>query len=63
MIGLPAAAALMRFLSSELYGVGSAHAAVFVLAPAAVSIVAFVACWFPARRGGRVDPLTALRAE
>ncbi|MFH1572916.1 MAG: ABC transporter permease [Acidobacteriota bacterium] len=62
-IGLPAAAALMRFLSSELYGVASTDPVVFILVPALIASIAFIACWYPARRAARVDPMTALRAE
>jgi putative ABC transport system permease protein len=62
-IGMPAAAALMRCLSSELYGVSATDPAVFILVTTAISAVALLACFQPARRASRVDPLAALRLE
>jgi putative ABC transport system permease protein len=61
--GLGASFAVNRVLASELFGV-SAHDPVTYLAVSAVVIVAgAVACYFPARRATRVDPLIALRFE
>ena len=62
-LGLAGALALTRVLSSLLYGVGARDPLTFVVVPAVLLLVALAACWMPARRAMRVDPLTALRAE
>jgi predicted permease len=63
IIGLGAAAALSRVVSSLLFLGGAAGAAVFMFAAGAMIVVAFVATSIPARRAVSVDPLMALRAE
>jgi putative ABC transport system permease protein len=62
-LGLAGALALTRVLSSLLYGVGARDPLTFVVVPAVLLLVALAACWMPARRAMRVDPLAALRAE
>jgi putative ABC transport system permease protein len=62
-IGLAAAVALSRFLSSLLFGVRAADPATYVAVAAALLAVAVAACWVPASRAMRVDPLVALRAD
>ena len=62
-IGLAGALVLSRSLQSLLFGVGATDPATFSLVAAALLLVAAGACWIPARRATRVDPLTALRAE
>lgn len=62
-IGLAAAAALSRFLSSLLYGVRPLDATTFLLVPGALLLVALGASLIPARRATRVDPAIALREE
>ena len=62
-IGLVSALALGRFLSSQLYGVGSVDPATIVGITGLLLVTAFIACYIPARRATRVDPLTALRFE
>ena len=63
IIGLAAAAASSRVLESLLYGVATDDRLTFVAAPLVLAAVALVACWLPARRATRVDPMKVLRFE
>ncbi len=62
-VGLVAAIALTRFLSSLLFGVSSTDPLSFIAVVAMLLIVVVLACYLPARRGSRVDPMVALRCE
>jgi putative ABC transport system permease protein len=62
-IGFAGAFALSRFVRSLLYGVSPSDPAVYVAVTVLLSIVAALACWIPARRASRVDPMVILRAE
>jgi putative ABC transport system permease protein len=62
-LGLVGALALTRALSPFLYGVSAVDPLTFILISLLLSCVALLACWLPAKRAMRVDPLIALRIE
>jgi macrolide transport system ATP-binding/permease protein len=63
VVGLGLSVIFTRSINSLLYGIGSFDLASFFAAAAVLIIVALVACWVPARRAMRVDPVVALRYE
>jgi hypothetical protein len=63
VIGLAAAAATTRGLTSLLYSVTPNDSLTFILIGGAVSVIAVVASYIPARRAVRIDPVDALRAD
>jgi len=62
-VGLPAALAVAKLFNSFLYGVRPHDVLTFTLVPIFLATVALAACWIPARRAAKVDPLTTLRYE
>ena len=62
-VGVAGALALSRVLANMLFGIGTHDLTTFIAIPILLTAVALVACYFPARRATRVDPVVALRAE
>ena len=62
-LGLIGALTLLRLLESQLFEVSATDGGSYAGAVAVLGAVAFAACWLPARRAAKVDPMIALRAE
>jgi predicted permease len=62
-IGLAGSWAATRSLKNLLYGVTATDPATFGEVAALLTLIAFAACWIPARRASKVDPITVLREE
>jgi putative ABC transport system permease protein len=62
-IGLGASLYLSRFLTTQLFGVQTKDAGTYATIPLLLALVALAACYIPARRATKVDPMLALRYE
>lgn len=62
-VGVGAGFAITRFMRSLLYGVGPTDPLTFTVVAVLFALVALAACYIPARRASRVDPIVALRYE
>jgi putative ABC transport system permease protein len=62
-VGLGGAALASRLMKSLLFNVSATDPAIFTLLPLSLLAVALAACWIPARRAAKVDPMVALRCD
>jgi len=62
-IGLPASLAVTQLMKNLLYGVSAADPLTFAGVPLLLAVVSMIACWIPARRASKTDPMTALRQD
>ncbi len=62
-LGIVGALLLTRFLASLLFGISAHDPLTFAVIAGLLALVAALACWLPARRATRVDPIIALRGE
>lgn len=63
VLGLLAASVLSRYLESQLYAVRPVDGTVYTVVAGLVLIVGLTACYVPARRASRIDPMTTLRSN
>ena len=62
-VGLPAAFALSRVMATVVFGISPRDPLTFAVLPLAIVLVTLAACYLPARRAARVDPVVAIRTD
>ena len=62
-VGLAGTLLLSRVLSDLIYGVGPIDIPTFTIVSAVLAFAALLACWLPARRASRTDPISSLRMD
>jgi len=62
-LGLPAAFVLSRVMASLVFGVTATDPVTFAVLPVAVVVATAIACYLPARRAARIDPVSAIRQD
>jgi putative ABC transport system permease protein len=62
-VGIAGMLAITRLIRSQLYEVRSSDSLTLAVVALGLAVVAFLACWMPARRAAKIDPMEALRYE
>ena len=63
VLGLLGSLGLTRLIASLLFGVSATDVGTFGAVSTLLLVIALLACWLPARKAARVDPMVALRVE